>query len=334
MLLPKKHVLMLGEYWIGKKSCIASTKIIWIWKFYVLVTQIQLQIETSGTGWVTLGREAASQWLTPLGLETDSSRRRRPLKVLSRFKIFPQFICLVLHGKHFKGITSFTLICLELNLFSDSAGPDQIHQCVCDRFQANGHADDLRSSVHDLPLREDVWWWLLEQCNPWGAMSNYLLKWIMMERDWEIFKLIFFRQPFGLTATMLLSGETSRFQRSRRPGGRGSSTGSCSRSSAWRGTCRRSSSTPTTRRRTLRSSKPSMKTRTSCSSKRYISWNTSILSHHLTPFSGLPTQVSHLLARTSRLPWPRSWSCRILSRKRRKRCLHFGDCLGQTCMTG
>ena len=143
---------------------------------------------------------------------------------------------------------------------------------------------------------------------------------------------MFFRQPFGLTATMLLSGETSRFQRSRRPGGRGSSTGSCSRSSAWRGTCRRSSSTPTTRRRTLRSSKPSMKTRTSCSSKRYISWNTSILSHHLTPFSGLPTQVSHLLARTSRLPWPRSWSCRILSRKRRKRCLHFGDFLGQTCM--
>ena len=94
-----------------------------------------------------------------------------------------------------------------------------------------------------------------------------------------------FRQPFGLTATMLLSGETSRFQRSRRPGGRGSSTGSCSRSSAWRGTCRRSSSTPTTRRRTPRSSKPSMKTRTSCSSKRYISWNTSISSHHLTPFS-------------------------------------------------
>ena len=84
---------------------------------------------------------------------------------------------------------------------------------------------------------------------------------------------------------MLLSGETSRFQRSRRPGGRGSSTGSCSRSSAWRGTCRRSSSTPTTRRRTPRSSKPSMKTRTSCSSKRYISWNTSISSHHLTPFS-------------------------------------------------
>ena len=107
MLLPKKLALMLGEYWIGKESCIASTKIIWIWKFYVLVTKIQ-QIETSGTGWVTLGREAASQWLTPLGLETDSSRRRRPLKVLLRFKIFPQFICLVLHGKHFKGITSFT----------------------------------------------------------------------------------------------------------------------------------------------------------------------------------------------------------------------------------
>ena len=54
----------------------------------------QIQIETSVTGWVTLGREPASQWLTPLGLETDSSRRRRPLKVLLRFKIFPQFICL------------------------------------------------------------------------------------------------------------------------------------------------------------------------------------------------------------------------------------------------
>ena len=174
MLLPKKHVLMLGEYWIGKESYIASMEMIGIGKFNVLLTQMHL--ETPGTGWVTLGREAASQWLTPLGLETDSSRRRRLLKVLLRFKIFPQFICLVLHGKHFKGITSFTLICLELNLVSDSAGPDQIHQCVCDRFQANGHADDLRSSIHDLPLREDVWWWLLEQCNPWGAMSDNLSK--------------------------------------------------------------------------------------------------------------------------------------------------------------
>ena len=74
------------------------------------------------------------------------------------------------------------------------------------------------------------------------------------------------RQHFGPMATTLLSGETSQSRWSRRLGGLQSSTRSWGRSSVWRGTCRQSSSTPTTRRRTPRSSKPSIKTRMNCSS--------------------------------------------------------------------
>ena len=109
-----------------------------------------------------------------------------------------------------------------------------------------------------------------------------------------------FRQRFGPTATTQQSEETSRSQWSRRPGGLRSSTRSWGRSSVSRRTCRLSSSTPTTRRRTPRSWGPSIEIPMSSSGRR----NYQISTNHMPLFQVRQyKQAVRLQGHQDRLDW-------------------------------